>query len=74
VRPAPRGVECNRDLIPGFQRVPRPATPDEPAWTGRLATPMCNVALVVFHIEIDLNMRIGERKFRHGRFQGDGVL
>src|SRR5579864_5761455 len=66
-----RGRESNHNRGSGGQcrlgTLTAPARLDQLGWIGSdLAAPMCNVALLIFYIEIKLRMRIGVTKLRDG--------
>src|SRR5579864_6525411 len=65
-----RGVDVNRDDIAGLKRIPSPAQKAGRRRTPRFAGPVCDVAIVVFHVEHDDVMGIGPQELRHrGVFQ-----
>ena len=68
------GRESDRNLIAGLDGSPGPVIPPQDAGTLAFDRPIHDRALVLFHIQKNLAMRIGPHEFRHRSRDGDPML
>src|SRR5579862_2678534 len=61
-------------LIPGFQRIARPAHAGQRVRSAVFTLPMRHLALFIGHIEVDPDVRVGPFYFGHGPLQRHRLL
>src|SRR6266550_825823 len=66
-----RATAERRDLIPWFDCISFPVGPGKHSQAAKLCGPLFDFTLVVFHVEMDVGMRIRPLELRDGSFHGD---
>src|SRR6266571_775962 len=62
------------DFIARLDGAPCPAGPGQDTRTVCFDAPMHNVAVLIFHVQVNLRVGIGPHKLRYGSFNGDSRL
>src|SRR4029078_11211457 len=68
------GTEDDRDFVAGLERSPCPAGSAQNTRAVGFDCPMHDLSVLVFHVQVDLRMRIGPDELRYGSFDRNSSL